>query len=65
MKDKHPFLYIPGPTNVRKDVLEAQTEAMIGHRSAEFETLFAECEVQYPKRFIELFCLSILLDNFF
>lgn len=41
---KHPSLFIPGPTNVRHDVLEAQTEAMIGHRTPEFEGLFAEVE---------------------
>lgn len=41
---KHPFLFIPGPVNVRDDVLAAQTEAMIGHRSADFESLFAACE---------------------
>ena len=41
---KHPFLFIPGPVNVRDDVLEAQTEAMIGHRTADFESLFAACE---------------------
>jgi aspartate aminotransferase-like enzyme len=41
---KHPFLFIPGPVNVRDDVLEAQTEAMIGHRTADFEALFAACE---------------------
>ena len=43
---KHPSLFIPGPTNVRPDVLEAQTEAMIGHRSAEFEALFADVEAK-------------------
>lgn len=44
MTKKHPSLFIPGPTNVRPEVLEAQTEAMIGHRTAEFESLFAEIE---------------------
>lgn len=47
----HPFLYIPGPTNVREDVLAAQTEAMIGHRSAEFEALYAECEDKLKQLF--------------
>ncbi len=41
---QHPSLFIPGPTNVSPAVLEAQTEAMIGHRTAEFETLFAEVQ---------------------
>ncbi len=48
---KHPFLFIPGPTNVRPDVLEAQTEAMIGHRTAEFESLFAEVEEKLKQLF--------------
>ncbi|MEW5961125.1 MAG: alanine--glyoxylate aminotransferase family protein [Chloroflexota bacterium] len=48
---KYPFLYIPGPTNVRPDVLAAQTEDMIGHRTAEFETLFAECEAMLKQLF--------------
>ena len=48
---KHPFLYIPGPTNVRPDVLEAQAEDMIGHRTAEFETLFAESEEMLKQLF--------------
>ena len=48
---KHPSLFIPGPTNVRPDVLAAQTEAMIGHRSADFEALFAECEAKLKQLF--------------
>ena len=37
-------LFIPGPTDVLPEVLEAQTAPMIGHRSDEFEALFAKCE---------------------
>jgi predicted phosphoserine aminotransferase len=48
---KHPSLFIPGPVNVRSDVLEAQTEAMIGHRTAEFESLFAACEEKLKQLF--------------
>lgn len=39
-------LFIPGPTDVLPHVLAAQTEPMIGHRSDEFEALFAKCEEQ-------------------
>ncbi|MBW7886276.1 MAG: alanine--glyoxylate aminotransferase family protein [Caldilineaceae bacterium] len=39
-------LFIPGPTDVAPAVLEAQTAAMIGHRSDEFEALFAKCQEQ-------------------
>lgn len=48
---KHPFLFIPGPTNVRADVLEAQTEDMIGHRTPEFESLYARCEEMLKQLF--------------
>lgn len=37
-------LFIPGPTDVHPAVLAAQTEPMIGHRSEEFESLFATCQ---------------------
>lgn len=39
-------LFIPGPTDVLPEVLAAQAEPMIGHRSDEFEALFAKCEEQ-------------------
>lgn len=39
-------LFIPGPTDVVESVLAAQTAPMIGHRSDEFESLFAKCEEQ-------------------
>jgi aspartate aminotransferase-like enzyme len=37
-------LFIPGPVSVRKDVLDAQTMEMIGHRSQGFKELFAYIE---------------------
>jgi aspartate aminotransferase-like enzyme len=39
-------LFIPGPTDVSPEVLQAQTAPMIGHRSDEFEALFAKIEKQ-------------------
>jgi aspartate aminotransferase-like enzyme len=39
-------LFIPGPTDVASAVLAAQVAPMIGHRSDEFEELFAKCEAQ-------------------
>lgn len=39
-------LFIPGPTDVLPEVLAAQSAPMIGHRSDEFESLFAKCESQ-------------------
>jgi aspartate aminotransferase-like enzyme len=44
-------LFIPGPTDVLPEVLAAQTEPMIGHRSDEFEGLFAKCEAQLKQLF--------------
>lgn len=49
---KHPSLFIPGPTNVSAEVLAAQTEAMIGHRTPEFETLFATVEEKLKRLFL-------------
>lgn len=39
-------LFIPGPTDVLPEVLAAQTAPMIGHRSDEFEALFAKVQEQ-------------------
>jgi predicted phosphoserine aminotransferase len=39
-------LFIPGPTDVLPQVLEAQAAPMIGHRTSEFEEMFARCESQ-------------------
>lgn len=44
-------LFIPGPTDVAAEVLAAQTAPMIGHRSDEFEALFARCEAQLRQLF--------------
>jgi predicted phosphoserine aminotransferase len=44
-------LFIPGPTDVLPAVLAAQTAPMIGHRSDEFESLFARCETQLQQLF--------------
>lgn len=50
--DKPPQrLFIPGPTDVLPDVLMAQTQPMIGHRSDEFEALFAKVEEQLKRLF--------------
>lgn len=44
-------LFIPGPTDVLPEVLAAQSAPMIGHRSGEFEALFAKCEQQLKELF--------------
>lgn len=40
-KTDHKRLVIPGPVEVRREILEAQTRWMIGHRSSDFVDLFA------------------------
>lgn len=32
-------LFIPGPTHVREEILQAQTAPMIGHRAKEYSDL--------------------------
>ena len=46
MSDKpdHVRLFIPGPIEVRKEILEEQGRWMIGHRGSEFEKLFASMQ---------------------
>ena len=43
-KDSHIKLFNPGPVEVRKDILDAQAQWMIGHRGKAFEDLFARIE---------------------
>lgn len=47
----HKRLVIPGPVEVRKEVLDAQTEWMIGHRSKAFEELFARLQSKLKQAF--------------
>ena len=44
-------LFIPGPVDVLPDVLAAQTAPMIGHRSDEFEAMFAKIQGQLRQLF--------------
>ncbi|MFO7638058.1 MAG: alanine--glyoxylate aminotransferase family protein [bacterium] len=39
----HKKLFIPGPTEVREEVLKAQSDWMIGHRSKDFGELYYRC----------------------
>jgi predicted phosphoserine aminotransferase len=50
--DNHKQLIIPGPVEVRREILEAQTEWMIGHRSKTFEALFARLQEKLKKVFL-------------
>ncbi len=44
-------LFIPGPTNVDPDVLEAQASPMVGHRSQEFRDLYSRIQPQLKQVF--------------
>jgi predicted phosphoserine aminotransferase len=47
----HVKLFIPGPTEVRREVLDAQGQWMIGHRGKDFETLFARIQPKLRQLF--------------
>jgi len=42
-------LFIPGPTHVRQEILEAQTALMLGHRSKEYSDLQGEVRPKLQK----------------
>jgi len=44
MQDNFGTFFIPGPTEVRSEILLAMTRPMIPHRSSEFEELFARLQ---------------------
>jgi len=47
----HRRLVIPGPVEVRREILEAQTEWMIGHREPAFAELYARLQDKLRKAF--------------
>jgi len=47
----HKRLFLPGPVEVRKEILDAQTEWMIGHRSAAFADLFERLHSKLKQAF--------------
>lgn len=47
----HVRLFIPGPVEVRPEILEAQSEWMIGHRSAAFADLYARIQPRLQAMF--------------
>jgi len=48
----HKRLVLPGPVEVRKEILDAQTEWMVGHRSAAFADLFARLQPKLQQAFM-------------
>lgn len=51
VKPDHVKLFIPGPIEVRPEVLQAQAKSMIGHRSADFESLFGRVQPKLRQLF--------------
>lgn len=47
----HVRLFIPGPVEVRKEILDAQSRWMIGHRSSEFADLYARLQPKLKQAF--------------
>ncbi len=50
-KPDHVRLFIPGPIEVRREILEEQNRWMIGHRGADFESLFARAQTKLRQVF--------------
>jgi predicted phosphoserine aminotransferase len=50
--EKHIKLFIPGPTEVRAEILDAQTRWMIGHRMPEAADLFAAIQEKLRQVFL-------------
>ncbi len=48
----HKRLVIPGPVEVRPEILQAQTAWMIGHRTKSFEELFARLQTKLKQMFL-------------
>lgn len=47
----HTRLFIPGPVEVRAEILDAQADWMIGHRSARFAELYARMQPKLQQTF--------------
>src|SRR5512135_484089 len=45
----HKKLFIPGPTEVREEMLKVMATPMIGHRSSAYATLQGDCESKVKK----------------
>ncbi len=50
-KDPHIRLFIPGPVEVRPEILDAQADWMIGHRSGAFADLYARMQPKLQQTF--------------
>jgi predicted phosphoserine aminotransferase len=56
-------LFVPGPVDVHPDVLAAQAQAMVPHRSEEFETIFHRAEGMARKLFFTQYRVFITASS--
>lgn len=56
----HTKLFIPGPTEVRPEILQAQVAPMIGHRSSDCDALIASVEDKLKQVFLTHYRVYIL-----
>lgn len=47
----HVYLVLPGPVEVRREILDAQARWMIGHRTPDFAELFASIQSKLKQAF--------------
>ena len=59
----HTRLFIPGPTEVRPEILQAQTAPMIGHRSGDCDALVASVEQKLKQVFLTQHRVYILASS--
>ncbi|HQE20294.1 MAG TPA: hypothetical protein PK607_17470, partial [Aggregatilineales bacterium] len=48
----HVYLVLPGPVEVRREILDAQARWMIGHRTPDFAELFASIQSKLKQAFL-------------
>lgn len=59
----HVKLFIPGPSEVRPEVLQAQTAPMIGHRSSDCDALIASVEEKLKQVFMTAHRVYVLASS--
>ncbi len=50
--DKHTRLVLPGPVEVRREILDSQAHWMLGHRTRDFAALFGRIEGKLKRAFL-------------
>lgn len=58
--EKHKYLVIPGPVEVRPEILDAQGQWMIGHRSNAFAELYARLQGKLRQAFFTQNCVFVM-----